>query len=714
MAIYESEFQGATIDARLAAVATMQTAISNLETAVAAKYSKPANGIPETDLDASIQAALALARTAVQSLSDYYTKAQVDDIAAAIAASVDSTSGEVVATLPSAGAGTLGKMYYVGPDGSGFYDRYVTSYDGSTYSWLALGNTEVDMTQYATKDETTDIAAQLNGVRQPLAIQVNKGWMDSSAKVSLIDTTTHFVVPVKKGDRIAMKANANKSVYAFLTSYTAPTANGQSYSLCSGTSRVLTNASESRYITVPSDAVYMWVGIGDATGNNFPISLALNGVDLLNVAYSQKSDITIVEQTALPSATHIPTKNADFFLAYGKIRKGDRVLLKGNSNNASIGSSFTVQYAYYDVEPTIGMEASHLLAYGSVSSSTSAYFVSDYDGYFAAHFRPSMGGVAIENILDIITTRSMDVLSPGVKEEVKAQANIISYMVRSTMTDIARKRNTFNTPLFNCHRGVQAFGPENSLPAFLAGGTHGVWAIETDLRITSDDKIVCMHDASINRTMVNLDGSAISGTVNVSSKTLAELRANYKIAEVNSTTIPNKQYDYASFTAAELVIPTMDEYLGICQMYGIVPFIELKEDNGVIAAFIDAVKRYRLEGRCVVSSSSIDLLKAYRLAGGQEFVHLVDGSASEIDSALALGNSGIAFNITNFDADITGSYVYKNNNPSTPTELVQMCHALGLAVCFRAQDSKADAISAIEVGLDFMPTNNLWEKSQIE
>lgn len=164
MAVYQSEFQGATIDARLAAVATMQTAISNLESAVAAKYSKPSSGIPETDLAANVQSALALARTAIQSLSDYYTKAQVDDITAAIAASVDSTSGVVVTTLPSAGAGTLGKIYYVGPDANGFYDRYVTSYDGSTYSWLALGNTEVDMTQYATVEQLNQLDQEINGL----------------------------------------------------------------------------------------------------------------------------------------------------------------------------------------------------------------------------------------------------------------------------------------------------------------------------------------------------------------------------------------------------------------------------------------------------------------------------------------------------------------------------------------------------------------------
>lgn len=201
MAIYESEFQGATIDARLAAVATMQTAISNLETAVAAKYSKPSSGIPETDLDASVQAALALARTAVQSLSDYYTKAQVDDITAAIAASVNSTIGEVVTILPTAGAGTLGKMYYVGPDANGFYDRYVTTYDGSTYSWLALGSSEIDMTQYATKDDLAQLEQELVvGETIAVPLTATRNLRPNSAGVRTGDNGYSYIATVKNGE----------------------------------------------------------------------------------------------------------------------------------------------------------------------------------------------------------------------------------------------------------------------------------------------------------------------------------------------------------------------------------------------------------------------------------------------------------------------------------------------------------------------------------
>ena len=49
--IYQSEFTGAEIDARLEVIATLQAALNDLESVVAAKYSKPATGIPSTDLD---------------------------------------------------------------------------------------------------------------------------------------------------------------------------------------------------------------------------------------------------------------------------------------------------------------------------------------------------------------------------------------------------------------------------------------------------------------------------------------------------------------------------------------------------------------------------------------------------------------------------------------------------------------------------------------
>lgn len=55
-------------------------------------------------------------------------------------------SGTTYTGTLAASASTLGKIYLVhnGTD----YDRYFTSYDGSTYSWVALGTTSLNLTNY--------------------------------------------------------------------------------------------------------------------------------------------------------------------------------------------------------------------------------------------------------------------------------------------------------------------------------------------------------------------------------------------------------------------------------------------------------------------------------------------------------------------------------------------------------------------------------------
>jgi glycerophosphoryl diester phosphodiesterase len=55
-------------------------------------------------------------------------------------------------------------------------------------------------------------------------------------------------------------------------------------------------------------------------------------------------------------------------------------------------------------------------------------------------------------------------------------------------------------PLAIAHRGASAGAPENSVAAFTAALALGVFAIETDLRLTRDGHLVCHHDADLVRT----------------------------------------------------------------------------------------------------------------------------------------------------------------------------------------------------------------------
>jgi glycerophosphoryl diester phosphodiesterase len=55
-------------------------------------------------------------------------------------------------------------------------------------------------------------------------------------------------------------------------------------------------------------------------------------------------------------------------------------------------------------------------------------------------------------------------------------------------------------PFILAHRGCRARAPENTLAAFDLALEQGADAIETDLRLTQDRVIVCIHDATVDRT----------------------------------------------------------------------------------------------------------------------------------------------------------------------------------------------------------------------
>ena len=114
------------------------------------------------------------------------------------------------------------------------------------------------------------------------------------------------------------------------------------------------------------------------------------------------------------------------------------------------------------------------------------------------------------------------------------------------------------------HGGVHINGiPYNSLDAIRYAGKCGFRFVETDIRITSDDKFVIMHDDTINSAMRNAsDYSVISETIYINSKTLAELKAGYVLA--------------ADDVRMRRTIPTLEEYLVECRRFDIIPIIEIK------------------------------------------------------------------------------------------------------------------------------------------
>lgn len=146
------------------------------------------------------------------------------------------------------------------------------------------------------------------------------------------------------------------------------------------------------------------------------------------------------------------------------------------------------------------------------------------------------------------------------------------------------------------HRGYNITAPENTFPAFKLSRQMGFVYVETDVRFTSDNVAVLLHDESINRTARNSDGTQLSSTVNIADITYEQaLTYDFGI--------------YKNSSYAGTKIPTLVQFLTLCKNLGMKPYIELKTGTeSQIQGVVDAVKAAGLHGRETYISFETSLL----------------------------------------------------------------------------------------------------------
>ncbi len=240
---------------------------------------------------------------------------------------------------------------------------------------------------------------------------------------------------------------------------------------------------------------------------------------------------------------------------------------------------------------------------------------------------------------------------------------------------IFSSRNSYRTPLIMAHRGGNTLAPQNSLPAFERSCALGVWALESDIRLTKDGIPVCIHDADIEK-MTNGEGE-------VSSYTFRELMKFHIDTGVDSDVLSED----------ELRIPTMAQYFDTCMRYGTVPFIELKEDN-TAEIVIKELRRRSMESYAVISSAKFEHLEETRKISEKIFIHHIFSSKDRIDDLYNLGYAGLSFKIKNPD--------------DCPAGLVGDVHEAGLRICLRAADDRETMKKMIDMGLDYQPSNKVF------
>lgn len=126
------------------------------------------------------------------------------------------------------------------------------------------------------------------------------------------------------------------------------------------------------------------------------------------------------------------------------------------------------------------------------------------------------------------------------------------------------------------HRGESKYAPENTLSSFYLAYLLNSDGIECDIRKTKDDKLVIIHDKSINRTS--------NGKGNVSDYTLDELY-NYDFG--------NKKYN-------DEKLLTLDEFLWNFSNKNIKIFLEVKEKNCEKLIW-NTISKYNLDNITIIS-----------------------------------------------------------------------------------------------------------------
>ena len=166
------------------------------------------------------------------------------------------------------------------------------------------------------------------------------------------------------------------------------------------------------------------------------------------------------------------------------------------------------------------------------------------------------------------------------------------------------------------HRGASGHAPENTLPAFELAVQQGADAFELDVRLTADDVLVVLHDATLQRTTGN--------RLSVASQTLAQLRQ----ADAGASFSPDAGRSFP-FRGAGLVVPTLAEVL---EAFPEVPvLVDIKEARAQ-AAVRQLLLETRAADRCVVASEEAAALALFddrvfsRAASPREISSLYWGS----------------------------------------------------------------------------------------
>jgi glycerophosphoryl diester phosphodiesterase len=151
-------------------------------------------------------------------------------------------------------------------------------------------------------------------------------------------------------------------------------------------------------------------------------------------------------------------------------------------------------------------------------------------------------------------------------------------------------------PTAIAHRGSRLLWPENTMEAFSRAVSLGYRHLETDLHVSADGVVVCIHDPTVDRTTESA-GPVVSLTYD----DLSALDAGFR----------HRGPDGHVFRGMGLRVPTLEEL--VVSFPDVCVVVDLKSE-GVVGPLSDLVDRLGLQERLIVGSFSDSRLDEFRAA----------------------------------------------------------------------------------------------------
>ena len=249
--------------------------------------------------------------------------------------------------------------------------------------------------------------------------------------------------------------------------------------------------------------------------------------------------------------------------------------------------------------------------------------------------------------------------------------------------------NIVNSKIANvlaiAHRGYSLECPENTMIAYKEAYKKGFRILETDIKVTSDNVLVLLHDNTINSVARNTDGSELTETINISNITYEQA----------------KQYDYGIYKGqefAETKLATLEELLLFAKKHDCMVQLDGFASNLVNKIYL-LVNKLGMT-RNVIWSSFVksDLEQILRLDKKAHVIYLYSGgniTNSIIDDVSTL--------ITDFNKISFGTY-YPN---VTDLGIIEYAHYVGIGFIVYSVNIDNEIIKFVNNGIDGIITDGL-------